>query len=293
MATMLWRGRVFLSLFVLGAKAQDMIPLAAAGMRQSFSEAFYATLPWCSKRCQGERWRTKYDHSVGTPLSRNLGMSGSEGETFMDPAYLGLGVNSFDIDPGTLSLLIGPVSERAKSTVLAAWPPWWGAKRLRHSLPLGCSAPRGAYAYAKYRSIDQKIVMPMREAEVLSNAAAILAIGRPGLPVGIANGALLPTRIVADNIGSVSYRASHAPGPLVSGLSEHKRNVRVKDAKELSLLPDVPRCALCVPSDRNSISRGVLVRDPVATATVSILSVRSQCYLERRERLPWRLLCRM
>lgn len=135
--------------------------------------------------------------------------------------------------------------------------------------------------------------MPMREAEVLSNAAAILAIGRPGLPVGIANGALLPTRIVADNIGSVSYRASHAPGPLVSGLSERKRNVRVKDAKELSLLPDVPRCALCVPSDRNSISRGVLVRDPVATATVSILSVWSQCYLERRERLPWRLLCRM
>jgi hypothetical protein len=113
MATMLWRGRVFLSLFVLGAKAQDMIPLAAAGMRQSFSEAFYATLPWCSKRCQGERWRTKYDHSAGTPLSRNLGMSGSEGETFMDPAYLGLGVNSFDIDPGTLSLLIGPVSEAA------------------------------------------------------------------------------------------------------------------------------------------------------------------------------------
>lgn len=129
MATMLWRGRVFLSLFVLGAKAQDMIPLAAAGMRQSFSEAFYATLPWCSKRCQGERWRTKYDHSAGTPLSRNLGMSGSEGETFMDPAYLGLGVNSFDIDPGTLSLLIGPVSERAKSTVLAAWPPWWGGKK--------------------------------------------------------------------------------------------------------------------------------------------------------------------
>ena len=83
-------------------------------------------------------------------------------------------------------------------------------------------------AYLKYRSVDQKIFMTLREAEVLSHdlAAEILAVERPDLLVGIANGALLPTRIVADNIGSVSYRASHAPGPLVSGLSEHKRNVR-------------------------------------------------------------------
>jgi hypothetical protein len=58
-------------------------------------------------------------------------------------------------------------------------------------------------AYVKYRSIDQKIFMTMREAEVLSHdlAIEILVVKRPDLPVGIANGALLPTRIVADDIG--------------------------------------------------------------------------------------------
>jgi polysaccharide transporter, PST family len=65
--------------------------------------------------------------------------------------------------------------------------------------------------------------MTLREAEVLSNdlATEILAVQRPDLPVGITNGALLPTRIATDDIGSVSYRASHAPNQhqLVSGLS--------------------------------------------------------------------------
>ena len=74
---------------------------------------------WCSERCQGEKWRTKYNHSGDIPLSRGLGMSGSESETFMDPVYLGLGVNHFHIDRGTLSLLAEPASERVKSTVEA------------------------------------------------------------------------------------------------------------------------------------------------------------------------------
>ncbi len=66
----------------------------------------------------------------------------------------------------------------------------------------------------------QKMIVTMREAE-LSNATEGLAIERSDLPVGIANGALLLPRIVAKDIGSVSYRASHAPTQdlLVSGLS--------------------------------------------------------------------------
>jgi hypothetical protein len=100
----------------------------------------------------------------------------------------------------------------------------------------------------------------MREAGAPSNATEILAIERPDLPVGIANGALLLTRIVADDIGSVSYpRRSFAdPTPTCIWPVCRIRNIRVKDAKELSFLPDVTRCALCIPSDRNSISRAFL-----------------------------------
>jgi Glycosyl hydrolases family 16 len=130
LATLLLRVTVFLSIFALRANAQDAIPPAAAGMRLSFSETFHAPLSWCSERCQGEKWRTKYNHSGDTPLSRGLGMSGSESEIFMDPTYLDLGVNPFHIDHGTLSLLIEPASERVKSTVLAAWPSWWGGKKV-------------------------------------------------------------------------------------------------------------------------------------------------------------------
>jgi adenine/guanine phosphoribosyltransferase-like PRPP-binding protein len=65
-------------------------------------------------------------------------------------------------------------------------------------------------AYVKYRSIDQKIFMTLREAEVLSHdlAAEIMAVERPDLLVGIANGALLPTKIVADDIG-VPFQIVH------------------------------------------------------------------------------------
>lgn len=58
-------------------------------------------------------------------------------------------------------------------------------------------------AYAKYRALDQKVFMSMHEAEGLSHdlAIEILAVEKPDLLVGIANGALLPTKVVADHIG--------------------------------------------------------------------------------------------
>jgi hypoxanthine phosphoribosyltransferase len=58
---------------------------------------------------------------------------------------------------------------------------------------------------------NQEIFVTMREAEALSHdlAAEILAVNkRPDLLVGIANGALLPTKIVADHIG-VPFRIVH------------------------------------------------------------------------------------
>jgi hypothetical protein len=130
LANILWLVAVVLLLFAPEANAQDAVPLAAAGMRLSFSETFHGPLSWCSERYQGERWRTKYNLSGDTPLSRGLGMSGSESEIFMDPTYLGLGASPFHIDHGTLSLVVEPASERVKSTVLAAWPSWWGGKKV-------------------------------------------------------------------------------------------------------------------------------------------------------------------
>ena len=119
LATMPWRVTCTPFAFRARAKAEDTVRFAAAGMRLSFSEAFHAPLPWCSERCQGEKWRTKYNHSGDITLSRGLGMSGSESETFIDPVYLGLGVNLFHIDHGTLSLLAEPTSKRIMSTVEA------------------------------------------------------------------------------------------------------------------------------------------------------------------------------
>ncbi len=58
-------------------------------------------------------------------------------------------------------------------------------------------------AYAKYRSASQKTFMSMSEAEDLSRdlGAEILAADRrPDLVVGLANGALLPTKIVSDTL---------------------------------------------------------------------------------------------
>ena len=42
-----------------------------------------------------------------------------------------------------------------------------GGKKVAPQFTAGTLSTEGAYAYAKYRSIDQKIVMPMREAEVV------------------------------------------------------------------------------------------------------------------------------
>ena len=109
-------------------------------------------------------------------------------------------------------------------------------------------------AYAKCGSNDQKAFVTVREAE-LSNAAESLAIERSDLPVGIAKGALLPPRIVAKDIGSVSYRVGHAPTQhlLVSGLSAASAKLASKMRKSLPFY-----------------QTWRLVRNPVATATASV-----------------------
>ncbi len=60
-------------------------------------------------------------------------------------------------------------------------------------------------AYYKFLTLDQKTFMTVAEAEDLSRdlAAEILATGQcPDLVFGLANGALLPTKIVADTLGT-------------------------------------------------------------------------------------------
>jgi hypothetical protein len=109
-------------------------------------------------------------------------------------------------------------------------------------------------AYAKCGSNDQDEFVTDREAE-LSNAAESLAIERSDLPVGIAKGALLPPRIVAKDIGSVSYRVGHAPTQhlLVSGLSAASAKLASKMRKSFPFY-----------------QTWRLVRNPVATATASV-----------------------
>ena len=137
-------------------------------------------------------------------------------------------------------------------------------------------------AYAKYSSNDQKMAVTMREAE-LSNATESLAIERSDLPVGIANGALLPPRIVAKHIGSVSYGAGHAPTQhllLYLACLPHPQCWRQRRKKGFPFYltwRQTPGC-LCA----------TLSRPPRPASC----RCGSQCYLERRERLPWRLLCR-
>jgi hypoxanthine phosphoribosyltransferase len=62
--------------------------------------------------------------------------------------------------------------------------------------------PRSS-AYTKFLSIDHTVYMTMEEAITLSHdlADTIDISGRPSLLVGVANGALLPMKIVADDLG--------------------------------------------------------------------------------------------
>lgn len=90
-------------------------------MHLTFAPTFEQPLSWCSENCEGQTWRTKYFHSDGTPLARGVGQ-GTESEIFMDPEYLGLGINPFMIENETIALLVAPASERVQNAVKAAWP---------------------------------------------------------------------------------------------------------------------------------------------------------------------------
>ena len=66
----------------------------------------------------------------------------------------------------------------------------------------GITRPRSS-AYDKFMAIDHTVYMTMEEAIALSRdlADTIDLSGRPNLLVGVANGALLPMKIVAEELG--------------------------------------------------------------------------------------------
>jgi hypoxanthine phosphoribosyltransferase len=70
-------------------------------------------------------------------------------------------------------------------------------------------APRSS-AYAKFLDIDQTVYMTMEEAIALSRdlADTINISGRPDMLLGVANGALLPMKIVADELG-IRFQVIH------------------------------------------------------------------------------------
>ena len=288
------------------ATAQDTVRFAAAAMRLSFSEAFHAPLTWCSERCQGEKWRTKYNHSGDIPLSRGLGMSGSESETFMGPVYLGLGVNHFHIDRGTLSLLAEPASERVKSTVeapikISTVPGTWPG-RLSDEIDvmelLGGGPTRqrkSDHGRVDRQKRDQSKTLDKVDlgadftayglfwmADTIAHYLDSVEVGRsqtwaelskcyrkPGDRAFRSAGGDRKRRIAAArNRGEghrfcqLSRRSCADPTPTCIWLVCHIRNASVKDAIGLSIYL------------MSRASSGMLVRNPVATATASILSVR-------------------
>ena len=125
--------------------AHAELPPGAQGMVPAFSETFDKPLSWCSEVCLGQRWRTKYYHSGITPLSRGLGMTGTESEIYMDPGYLLLGVNPFHINKGVLTISTEPASERVKAAVVQAWPSWWSGDRLAPKFTSGALTTEKSY----------------------------------------------------------------------------------------------------------------------------------------------------
>ena len=73
----------------------------------------------------------------------------------------------------------------------------------------GAARPRSG-AYAKFLEIDHTVYMTVEEAIALSRdlADVISTAGRPDLLVGVANGALLPMKIVAEELG-IPFQVIH------------------------------------------------------------------------------------
>ena len=117
--------RIACLLLLLTTAAQANDPPGAAGMKLTFSETFDGPLFWCSEHCSGEKWRTKYHHSGNSPLSRGLGMTGTESEVYMDPRYLDLGISPFRIKAHTLTILAEPASAAVKQAIANAYPAGW------------------------------------------------------------------------------------------------------------------------------------------------------------------------
>jgi serralysin len=113
---------VALLISVASCSAAQGDRLDRSALRLSFSEEFDAPLSWCSENCRGERWRTKYFHNGTSPMSRGVGLNKSESEIFIDPDYLGLGINPFSISGGILDIAVRPASAKTQAAVNAAWP---------------------------------------------------------------------------------------------------------------------------------------------------------------------------
>jgi beta-glucanase (GH16 family) len=121
-------GALLISVASCSAAEGDRLDRSMLG-RMTFSEEFDGPLSWCSEDCQGQRWRTKYFHSGTSPMSRGVGVNESESEVFMDPKYLGLGINPFSISDGILDIAVRPASAKTQAAVNAAWPASWGGPK--------------------------------------------------------------------------------------------------------------------------------------------------------------------
>jgi beta-glucanase (GH16 family) len=144
--------------------------------QMTFEENFDGPLSWCSQICTGETWRTKYLHSGETPLSRGLGMNGSESQVYMDPKYLGLQLSPFELQDGKLSIKARPADRTTRNRVRDSWPDSYDGERLEPQFTSGLLTTEGIF-YQLYGYFEARIKIP----DGAGAWPAFWLIGAPGL----------------------------------------------------------------------------------------------------------------
>ena len=99
---------------------------------------------------------TKYFHSGTSPMLRGLGLHESESEIFIDPDYLGLGINPFSISGGILDIAVRPASPKRRRRSTPHGRPRRAGQKGRYGLPPACLSSetsfRQLYGYFEVRA---------------------------------------------------------------------------------------------------------------------------------------------
>lgn len=93
----------------------------------------------------------------------------------MDPSYLGLGIDPFDVEHGILSIKVAPASALTKAAVLEAWPPSYTGKRIAPRFTSGMLSTEKSFRQ-RYGYFEARIKVP----HVVGTWPAFWLLGEPG-----------------------------------------------------------------------------------------------------------------